>query len=299
MLSLKDYISKPAILGASLLEHYGYWLPDQIYIKLLFHLKMGYKLDLKCPRTMNEKLQWLKLYDRKPDYTQLVDKVTAKEIVADKLGEEYIVPTLGVWGRFADIDFNKLPEQFVLKTNHSGGSTGVVICKDKSSFCIENAKKKLEKSLNSDISWSLREWPYRNIERKILAEEYLGDDLTDYKFYCFNGSSDVVLNCIERNTGKPKFYFFDRDWNLCRLNKAGKEAPENFTLPRPEGIDEMFNIASRLSEGIPFARIDLYNISGKIYFSEITLYPDSGFDKNRLPEADVYFGDKIVLPSRS
>ena len=142
------------------------------------------------------------------------------------------------------------------------------------------------------------EWPYRNVERKIFAEEYLGDNLTDYKFYCFNGEADVVLNCIERSTGHPKFYFFDREWNLRRLNKRGKEAPEGFTLPKPEGMDEMFVIAGKLSEGLPFARIDLYNVEGKIYFGEITLFPDSGFDRNRLPEADLYFGEKIELPAK-
>lgn len=134
-------------------------------------------------------------------------------------------------------------------------------------------------------------------EGKIIdVDEYLGDDLTDYKFYCFNGEADVVLNCIERNTGHPKFYFFDKEWNLRRLNKRGKDAPERFTLPKPKGMDEMFEIAAKLSIGLPYARVDLYNVDGKIYFGEITLFPASGFDYNRLPEADLYFGEKIVLP---
>ena len=229
----------------------------------------------------------------------MVDKVLAKDYVANLIGQKYIVPTLGVWYHFDEIDFDKLPKQFVLKTNHSGGSTGVVICKDKTTFDKVSAKKKLERSLKRDISRSLIEWPYRNVKRKILAEEYLGDDLIDYKFYCFNGEVDVVMNCIERQTGNPKFYFFDKEWNLRRLNKRGKEAPEGFTLPKPEGMDEMFVIAARLSEGLPFARVDLYNINGIIYFSEITFFPDSGFDSNRLPESDLYFGEKIVLPPKS
>ena len=273
--------------------------PERLYLIIRYYLVMGKPLHLDDPKTMNEKLQWLKLYNRKPEYTQMVDKVLAKDYVANLIGQKYIVPTLGVWDHFDEIDFDKLPKQFVLKTNHSGGSTGVVICKDKTTFDKVSAKKKLERSLKRDISRSLIEWPYRNVKRKILAEEYLGDDLIDYKFYCFDGEVDVVMNCIERQTGNPKFYFFDKEWNLRRLNKRGKEAPEGFTLPKPVGMDEMFIIAARLSEGLPFARVDLYNINGIIYFSEITFFPDSGFDSNRLPESDLYFGEKIVLPPKS
>ena len=270
--------------------------PERLYLIIRYYLTMGKPLHLDNPKTMNEKLQWLKLYNRKPEYTQMVDKVLAKDYVAKLIGEKYIVPTLGVWDHFDEIDFDKLPNQFVLKTNHSGGSTGVVICKDKTKFDKVAAKKKLEYSLKQDISRSLVEWPYRNIKRKILAEVYLGDDLTDYKFYCFDGKADVVLNCIERQTGEPKFYFFDKEWNLRRLNKRGKEAPEGFSLPKPKNLNEMFAIAARLSQGLPFARVDLYNVDGAVYFSEITFFPDSGFDVNRLPEADLYFGEKIVLP---
>lgn len=270
--------------------------PERLYLIMRYYLEMGKPLHLDNPKTMNEKLQWLKLYNRKPVYTQMVDKVSAKDYVAKMIGEKYIVPTLGVWDHFDEIDFDTLPNRFVLKTNHSGGSTGVVICKDKTAFDKVAAREKLERSLKQDISRTSVEWPYRNIKRKIFAEVYLGDDLTDYKFYCFDGNADVVLNCIERQSGKPKFYFFDKEWNLRRLNKRGKEAPEGFTLPKPKNMDEMFVIAGRLSEGLPFARVDLYNINGDIYFSEITFFPASGFDKNRLPESDLYFGNKIVLP---
>lgn len=270
--------------------------PERLYLKIRYYLEMGKPLDLDNPKTMNEKLQWLKLYNRKPEYTQMVDKVLAKDYVAKKVGEKYIIPTLGVWNHFNEIDFDKLPDQFVLKTNHSGGGDGVVICKEKSKFDRKAAEKKLEYSLRQDISRSLVEWPYRSIKRKILAEMYLGDNPIDYKFYCFDGDADVVMMCTERETGHPKFYFFDKDWNLRRLNKRGKEAPEGFTLPKPEGMDEMFSIASKLSEGLPYARIDLYNIEGKIYFGEITFFPSSGFEVNRLYESDLYFGNKIKLP---
>lgn len=277
-----------------------YWLfSERKYLKIRYYLELGKHLDLDNPKTMNEKLQWLKLYNRKPEYTQMVDKVLVKDYVAKLIGEKYVVPTLGVWNHFDEIDFDQLPDKFVLKTNHSGGSLGVVICKDKKTFDKKTAKKKLEKSLKQDISKIHVEWPYRNVKRKIFAEMYLGDDLTDYKFYCFNGEADVVMNCIERETGSPKFYFFDKEWKLRRLNKRGKEAPEGFTLPKPEGMDEMFRIAAKLSDGLPFARVDLYNVDGNIYFGEITFFPDSGFDPNRLPESDLYFGEKIKLPKKN
>lgn len=271
-------------------------MSEKQYLKFRYLVQMRRILNLNNPQTMNEKLQWLKLYDRKPQYTRMVDKVMAKDYVANIIGNQYIVPTLGVWNHFDEIDFDSLPNQFVLKTNHSGGSTGVVICKDKEHFDKKDARRRLEKSLKTDTSKTHVEWPYRNINRKILAEVFLGDDVTDYKFYCFNGVADVVLLCTERSSGNPKFYFFDKEWNLRRLNKRGMEAPEGFTLPMPKGMPEMFEIANKLSEGIPFARVDLYNIDSVIYFGEITLYPASGYDSNRLPEADMYFGSRIVLP---
>ena len=156
----------------------------------------------------------------------------------------------------------------------------------------------MKRSLSNDIYKYLVEWPYKNVDKKIFAEEYLGDCPTDYKFYCFDGLVDSVLVCIERKTGHPKFYFFDREWKLRRYNKRGKEAPVDFSLPKPDGMDKMFEIASKISKGIPYARVDLYNVNGKIYFGEITFFPDSGFDHNRLPESDLYFGEKIKLPAK-
>ena len=257
---------------------------------------MGKKLDLKNPKTMNEKLQWLKLYNRKEEYRDLVDKVKVKAIVAKKIGEQYVVPLLGVWDSFDDIDFDKLPDQFVLKTNHSGGNTGVIVVPNKSKLNKAEAKAKLDKSLKSDVYRAFREWPYKDMEKKIFAEAYLGEDLVDYKFYCFDGNADCVLLCIDRQIGASKFYFFDKDWKLCRYNKRGKEAPADFTLPKPEGVDEMFRLASEMSKGFPFVRMDFYDVNGKIYFGEYTFFPASGYDANRLPEADLFFGSKIDLP---
>ena len=280
----------------AILRRFGRLIPDKFQIESYYRLEMGKKLDLKNPKTMNEKLQWLKLYNRKEEYRSLVDKVKVKDIVAQKIGKKYVVPILGVWDRFDDIDFDNLPNQFVLKTNHSGGNTGVIIVPDKSKFNKKEAKNKLEESLKSDVYRSYREWPYKGMDKKIFAEEYLGSDLVDYKFYCFDGDADCVLLCIDRQIGAAKFYFFDKDWKLCRYNKRGKEAPEGFTLPKPEGIDEMFRLASEMSKGFPFVRMDFFDVNGKIYFGEYTFFPASGYDYNRLPESDLYFGNKIKLP---
>ena len=279
----------------SIVRKLNFLFPDKLYLQICFYLEMGKKLDLKNPKTMNEKLQWLKLYNRKPEYTTMVDKILVKDSVGKIIGKDYIVPLLGVWDTPEQIDFDALPSQFVLKTNHSGGNTGVVIVKDKSKIDREAILEKLRISLKSDIYARYREWPYKNVERKVFAEAYLGDDLADYKFYCYNGYADAVMICVDRQIGDPKFYFFDKEWNLKRYNKRGKEAPADFTLPKPDGVDKMFDLASVLSKDIPYARVDFYNVNGKIYFGEITFFPASGFDKNRLPESDALFGDMIRL----
>ena len=279
----------------SIVRKLNFLFPDKLYLQICFYLEMGKKLDLRNPKTMNEKLQWLKLYNRKSEYTTMVDKILVKDYVAKIIGEDYIVPLFGVWDTPEQIDFDSLPNQFVLKTNHSGGNTGVVIVKDKSKIDREAIKEKLKTSLKSDIYARYREWPYKNVQRKIFAEAYLGDDLADYKFYCYNGYADAVMICVDRQIGAPKFYFFDKEWNLKRYNKRGKEAPADFTLPKPDGVDKMFELASVLSKDIPYARVDFYNINGKIYFGEITFFPASGFDKNRLPESDALFGEMIHL----
>lgn len=271
------------------------------HLKVLYYLRMGKILDLKNPKTLNEKMQWLKLYDRKPEYTYMVDKITAKDYAAKILGKEYIVPLLGVWDKPEDIDFNSLPDKFVLKTNHSGGNTGVVICKDKSRLNITGTIKKMKKSLKSDIYKSLGEWVYKDVKKKVFAEQLLESstgEIEDYKFYCFDGYVDAVLVCVDRQVGDPKFYFFDEKWQLKRYNKRGKEAPADFTLPKPMNLEKMFEIAKQLSKGIPHLRVDLYNVDGKIYFGETTFFTASGFDANRLPEADLYFGDLVKLPKR-
>jgi hypothetical protein len=430
----------------SCVKNLGFLFPDKLYLSLRFRCQMGKWIDWKNPKIFNEKLQWLKVYNRRPEYTAMVDKAEAKHYAASIIGEEHIIPTLGVWDRFDEIDFSRLPDKFVLKTTNGGGGGGVVICRDKSTFDKGDAKKKLEQSLHSSIYRTFREWPYKNVKPRIIAEQYMtdslqSDELVDYKFYCFegepklimvsngrnsgnkhfgyydlgwntvditwgaprpmqefsrpdnldemlriaselskklvharvdlynidsqtyfgevtffdgsgfqkitpvdydeylgslmqlpksslgggkilianenvvfepsssvaselrdykffcvNGTAHNVMLCYDRQSGDTKFYFFDRDWNLLRLNKRGLAAPADFSIPKPKAVDEMFRIAGELSKGLPFARVDLYDVNGKIYFGEITFYPQSGFDANLLPDTDRMFGDLIELP---
>ena len=279
---------------------------DELYLRGLYWIYMGKKLNLKNPKLYQEKLQWLKLYDRKAIYSQMIDKVTAKDYASSKIGPKYIIPTLGVWSSVNEINKDELPNQFVLKTNNGGGGIGVIICKDKSTFDWDTAFVKLEKYMKFSVYRLFREWPYKNIKPCILAEPYMHDDteynvdgLTDYKFTCFNGYADNVMVCTGRGTGKTKFYFFNKDWRLLPLNVRGKNTDPNFQLPRPECIEEMFRLAEKLSEDIPFLRVDFYYINNQPYFGEMTFYPASGLDPNILPETEVNFGNKIILPEKT
>lgn len=275
-------------------------MPDDEYLRKLFKFYHGYELDLNNPKTLDEKIQWLKLYDRKPKYIQLVDKIEVKKHVADLIGEEYVVPTLGVWKSANDIDFNLLPEKFVLKCSHD--SHDIVICTNKNKLNKEKAIKKLNRGLKRNYYYPFREWAYKDVVPRILAEQYLVDEtgtLTDFKFYCFNGKADCVLTCFERDTGDTKFYFFNRNWQLKRYNKRGKEAPADFTKPKPQNLEKMFELAEILAKysEAPFIRVDMYNVYGKIFFGELTLYPAGGFDRGRLPETDKLFGSMVDLNS--
>lgn len=274
-------------------------MSDEEYLKRKFRSSMGRELDLENPQTFNEKLQWLKLYDRRPEYTVMVDKYRVRDYIKEKLGEEYLIPLVGVWDDPDEIDFGRLPDKFVLKCNHNSG-LGMCICRDRSKLDVRKVRTGLKKGLAQDYYLTGREWPYKNVPRKIICEKYMTDfpgsrDFTDYKFFCFNGYADCVMVCLERSSGDTKYYFFDRDWKLKRLNIRGKNAPEGFTIPKPERIRDMFDVAATLSEGLPFARVDLYLSDGRIFFGEITFFPDSGFDANLLPETDDYFGKLIHL----
>ncbi|MFR5683118.1 MAG: ATP-grasp fold amidoligase family protein [Clostridia bacterium] len=252
-------------------------LPDKQYVKLYFHLRLKRKLNLKNPRHLNDKLQWMKFNYRFPLQTIVSDKYLVRDYVEKKIGNEYLIPLYGNWFKFNDIDFDTLPDQFVLKCNHDSG--GLAICKDKKTFDKENAKKKINKSLKDNFFYIGREYQYKNIIPRIICEKFISDNGNvpmDYKIYCFNGKPDVILVCKNRfrnDSHKAQYLYFDQNWNFVPLNK-GDELSENPNIEKPKNLDEMLSIARKLSEDFIFARIDLYNIDGKIYFGEITLTPN-------------------------
>ena len=275
------------------------WVSDGTHLKLMWKSVFGpdATLDLKNPKTFNEKLQWLKLHDRNPLYTTLVDKYAVKQWVADRIGSEYVTETYSKWDRAEDIDIADLPDNFVLKTNHDCG--GIAICRDRSSFDLNVAKRKLAKHMRRNYFYGGREWPYKDVKPCIFAEEYLepgeSGDLTDYKFFCFDGKADCVMLCTGRATGSPKFYFLDRGWDILKYNLRGLSLSEDMKLRKPDRADEMFALAEKLSEGIPFVRVDFYCERGRILFGEMTFFPQSGFDANILPESDARWGSMIDL----
>lgn len=273
------------------------FLSDETYLKLTYRVRFGEKLDFNNPVTFNQKLQWLKINDRQDRYIELVDKVRVKDYVANVIGERYIIPTLGVWDSFDDIDFSKLPDQFVLKCNHDSGS--IVICRDKNTFDKEKARRKLTKGLKSDMYYWGREWPYHGVKRKILAEEYMEDDdaeeLKDYKLMVFNGKVKCSFVGSERfSEDGLKITFFDTDWKVMPFERHYPKS--KLEIAKPLNYDEMVKLAEKLARDIPFARIDFYEIGGKTYFGEITLYPGSGFEEFTPFEWDKTLGSWIKLP---
>lgn len=275
------------------------FLPDKMYLKLYFYMTLKRKLDLNNPQTLNEKLQWLKFNDRTPLHSLVSDKYAVRKYIEQEIGEKYLVPLINQWETEEDIDFNTLPEQYVLKCNHDSG--GLVICRDNIKLDQKQAVKKLKKSLSRKFYYIGREWQYRNIKPMIICEELLldneGNTPADYKIACFNGKADNVMVCTGRFSKEGvKFYFFDREWKFLPYNKGDEKLPPDFTLPKPDNLDEMFEIAEKLSKPFYYARIDLYNIEGKVYFSEITLCPNSGFDSDITYETDMLFGKKLCIP---
>ena len=274
-------------------------LPDTIYLKLIYRLYVGKKLNLKNPKTYSEKLQWLKIHDRKPHYTKFVDKYDVKRHVANLVGEEYIIPNIGVWESFDEIDFDSLPNQFVLKCTHDSGS--VVICKDKNSFDYEKAKAKLSAKFNTNLFYHSREWPYKNVKPRILAEAYMEDsstqELRDYKFYCFKGEAKFlyVSRGLSGSHNDAEMSFYDLNWEKTPFQRDDYRAL-SVAPQKPVGFETMIKLANRLSAGIPFLRVDLYEVNGRVYFSEMTFYPGSGFTPFASDEWEDTIGGWITLP---
>jgi len=272
-----SYIKHPNLILLYLDSKNILRINDKKYIELLYQKKLKRKINLDNPRTFNEKIQWLKLNDRNPEYTKMVDKYKVKEYVGNIIGNEYIIPTLGVWDKFEEIDFDRLPNQFVLKCTHDSGC--IVICKNKEKLNIESAKKKLDRALKTNYYYAGREWPYKNVKPRIIAEQYMEekgeDQIKDYKIFCFNGKAKIILVCSNRNGNFKNTDFYDCDWNLMPFTRE-KHINNQKGIAKPGNLVEMLSIAEKLSNNIPFVRVDLYEINGKVYFGELTFYPSSG-----------------------
>lgn len=298
---LKKIINNPLHLFETF-GHRGFfnWMSDIQYLRIAYRIEMGKNLNLDTPTTYNEKLQWLKLYNRKPEYTAMVDKYEVKPIVAKIIGDKYIIPTLGVWNHFDEIDFDKLPNQFVLKCTHDSG--GLVVCKDKSKLDRKAAKRKIEQCLKNNFFWGMREWPYKNVKPRIIAEQYMEDEQThelrDYKFFCFDGEVKALFIATERmkEGEETKFDFFDENYNHLPFTNGHPNAD---VLPqKPICFDEMKVLAAKLSKGIPHVRVDFYEVNGKVYFGEMTFFHWSGFTPFEPEEWDYTFGSWIKLPNK-
>ncbi|WP_349509440.1 ATP-grasp fold amidoligase family protein [Bacteroides fragilis] len=278
-----------------LLDKICFLIPDKSYLQWRYYLSFSRKLDLKNPRTFSEKLQWLKLYNRRMEYTRMVDKVEAKKYVSELLGEKYVIPTLGVWDDPDDINFDALPEQFVLKCNHNSG-LGMCVCRDKSRLNISKVKDKLRKGLKQNYYLHGREWPYKNVPRKILAEKFMVDgvseNLTDYKFFCFDGEP-FMMYVSKDNAEHTTTDFFDMEYN--RLPIRMKDPNSDCPPEKPEEFEQMCALSKVLSKGIPHLRVDFYCINHQIYVGEMTFYHNSGFGPINPEEWNLKLGSLIKI----
>lgn len=276
--------------------HLDYLLPDKTFLKLKYRCYTGRKLNLNPPVLYTEKLQWLKLYNRNQLLSKLVDKYEVKDYVSKMIGEQYVIPTIGVWNKVEDIDFQSLPNQFVLKCTHDSG--GLVICRDKSKLDIIAAKKKLRKSLKNNFYMAGREWPYKNVPRRIIAEEYMEDqetgELRDYKFFCFDGDAKILFVATDRqNREEPFFDFYDMNYKHLNIRSGHPNA--NIPPAKPKNFELMKELASRLSKGFSHVRVDFYEVNGRVYFGEMTFFHHTGMVLFEPEEWNKTFGDWIKL----
>lgn len=300
---LKKLITDPGVRFYYNSSHGKYRdMPDDEYLKKMYKARLGRELNLENPKRISEKLQWLKLYDRNPKYTSYVDKYEAKLIAAEKIGSEHVLPALAVWDRAEDIDITDLPDQFVLKCTHDSG--GFVICKDKSTFDLEAAKKKLAGRMTRNFFWGDREWPYKNVKPRIIAEafiETLGKpESIEYKLTCFNGKVGFSTFCTgiaHDELNKRKNDHYDRDFKPMPWYTF-YEPSDNVLTEKPDFLDEMIEMAEKLSEGIPYLRVDFYRHNGVTYFGEMTFYTWAGFLVFSPDEWDEKLGDMLVLPEK-
>ncbi len=295
---LKRYLRDPYHeIGYDMLWRHPNWMSDKWFLKSLWKRTFGYELDLARPKTFNEKLQWLKLHDRKPEYTTMVDKYLAKQWVVDRIGKQYVIPTLSIYESVDEIDLDKLPDKFVLKCNHDSGS--VVICKDKCTFDLCSAKQKLAAALKRNYYLEWREWPYKNVKPCVMAEAFLEDleGVNDYKFFCFNGKVRALFVATERQNEEKetRFDFFDENYNHLDFTNGHPNA--EVVPEKPVHFVLMKNLSETLSKEIPHVRVDFYEVKGRVYFGEMTFYHWGGFMPFQPKKWDDIFGGWIVLPT--
>lgn len=297
--TIEAYLKNPQLLVSAAGKRGLFnWISDERYLKLMFNVKMGKELNLNDPKTFNEKLQWLKLNDRKPEYTQMVDKYAVRQYITDTIGDEYLIPLLGVWDRFDDIDFKKLPNQFVLKCTHDSG--GMVIIRDKRKLNIAKVRRKLNTCLKQNYYWVGREWPYKNVIPRIIAERYMvdeaGSELIDYKFFCFNGTP--VFLYISKGLEfheTASISFFDLNGGPMPFKRTDYRSLDYVNMP--VNFEKMKVLAKEYASmiGSPFLRVDMYEINEKIYFSEFTFTPCGGMLPFEPLEYDKILGKKLDI----
>lgn len=284
------------------------YMSDEQWIKTMWRVRTGRNINLENPRGFNEKLNWIKLYDRNPQYTNMVDKYLVRDYIRDTIGEDYLFPLLGVWDNANDINFESLPNEFVLKCNHNSGE-GMCVCKDKSVLNTEEVRKKIQIALGKNYYLSEREWPYKNVQPKVICEKFMKDNspanhtgtLIDYKFHCFNGEPKFLYvgvdDISEGSKGELKLSFLDMNWETPEYYRKDHK-PMPIKVDKPKTFDEMVYVARKLSKGIPFVRVDLYSIDDKVYFSEFTFFPGGGFGFFSPEKWENLIGDWIELPNK-
>lgn len=303
---IRRYLRNPYYaLGDDLIKAHPEWMPDKYYIKVLWKQMMSYPLNLRNPKTFNEKLQWMKLYDRNPLYTELVDKLKVKDWVANRIGSKYVIPTLGIFDSVDDIDVSLLPDRFVLKCNHDSG--GVVICTDTNKFNLEDAKQFLTTRINHNFYWEYREWPYKNVVRRVFAEAFIEDPskqindfsfpgLKDYKFFCFDGYPQIMYIANDRGES-PTTDFFDMEYHHLPIQM--KDPPSKTIPEKPKNFELMKDLSRSLANGFRQVRVDFYDTGEKVYFGEMTFFHSAGFSEVHPYEWNIKMGEWIPLKDKN
>ena len=293
------YIQEPRAIGKSFLYHFGNLFSDSLYLKLMYYFQTGKRLHLKHPITFNEKLQWLKLYDRKPEYSSMVDKYAVKDYVADIIGQEYVIPTLGIWNSPEEIVWDNLPRQFVLKTTIGGGGKGVIICHNKAKLDRNDVVKRLGKAMKQDAYKRFKEWPYKDVQPRVIAEVFLSDPesgeggIKDYKFFCFNGKP-LYCGVYSNRWDEMRADFFDMEWSHLPFTRKKVPFAENLPI-KPQTFETMRLLAAKLAKGHPHLRVDFYEVNSRVYFGELTFFTASGFGLFSPDEWDEIWGSHISI----